>query len=57
MRLQCCPVAVSAGEFTFTERGMNFSVANAVNQGFVVTAFSAFAARHQMVFIAASAGL
>ena len=53
MRFKRLPSAEIPGQFTLAESGVNFSVADPVNQGF---GFSALTPRHQMVFIHAAAG-
>ena len=54
VRLKRVPGAEFLDRFALAEGGVDFSVADAVNQGF---GFSAFAARHQVVLIHAGAGL
>ena len=53
MRFKRLPGAEIPGQFTLAESGVNFSVADPVNQGF---GFSALTPRYQMVFIHAAAG-
>ena len=52
--LQCLPGVELNRQFTLAKRGVDFSMADAVHQGF---GFAALAARHQVVFVHARAGL